>query len=77
MGSKSAKYITGLRSCMKIDVSLVGDDLHVVGTLLCADESHQSRMLLRFYKTWVIIVSREESFDGHCNVRRHHTAQAR
>jgi hypothetical protein len=76
MCSKSTRYITGLLSCVKIDVSWVGDNLHIVGALLCADESHQSRMFLRFYKPWVIIVSSEECFDGHSyvTVRRHHTA---
>jgi hypothetical protein len=77
MGSKSTRYITGLRSCVEVDVSWVADNLHIVGSLLCADESNQSRMFLRFYKPWVIIMSREECFDGHCYVHRHHTAQAR
>ena len=32
--------------------------LHIVGFLVCANEPHQSRILLRFYEPWVVVESR-------------------
>ena len=34
--------------------------LHIVGSFLYTNESHQSRMFLRFYKPWVFVALREE-----------------